>query len=110
MQSTADVLPFFLLLGFAVVGVFLATLLIIWVAVWRAVRRGDAASKPPEPRKPKGEPRRSSRRRLLVLAAIGAGGGALIGAALSALAAALAARSRRPGTGHVGAQGQGREG
>jgi hypothetical protein len=110
MQSTADLIPIFLLLGFAVVGVFLATLLIIWIAVWRAVRRGDAASKPREPRTPKGAPGRLSRRRLFVLAAIGAGGGALVGAALSALAAALAANARRPGAGHVGARGQGRDG
>jgi hypothetical protein len=103
MQPALDILPFFLLLGFAVVGVFLATLVLIWVAVWRASRRGDAASKPPPPKPPAGEPRLPSRRRLVVLGLIGAGGGVLVGGALSRLAGQAAARSRRPGTGRIGA-------
>jgi hypothetical protein len=104
MQSALELFPFLILLGFAVVGVFMATMLIMWLAVWRAVRRGDAASKPPAPKPARSAPRLSGRRRLLVLALVGGAGGALVGAALSALAVVQAARSRRPG-GRVGASG-----
>jgi hypothetical protein len=98
MEPAASAFPFFFLLTFAMVGVFMATLVMIWIAVWRASRRGDAASKPPEPRPPRAEPSLPSRRRLLWLAAIGVGGGVLIGVAASA----LAARGGQPGMGHVG--------
>ncbi|HEY3079028.1 MAG TPA: hypothetical protein VGM69_03905 [Chloroflexota bacterium] len=103
-----DVLPLFLFLGFAIVGVFMATLVIIWVAVWRASRRGDAASKPPAPKpaapKPAaGEWRLPTRRRLLVLVLIGSAGGAVVGGVLSVLAAQQTASPRPPGSGRLGA-------
>jgi hypothetical protein len=108
MQSALEVFPLLLFLGFAIVGVFMATLVLIWVAVWRAARRGDAASKPTAPKPvvpkpPAGEWRLPTRRRLLVLVLIGSAGGAVVGGVLSVLAAQQTASPRPPGSGRLGA-------